>query len=80
VGARPRGHAPDGLLAMPILGPDAVPNPGAAQAMSKQANHSCVQAAAVSLGDLGARVKSISPGIILTPLGMSGTALRATGR
>ena len=56
------------LLALPVLGPDAVPNSGAAYAISKQANHLRVQAAAVTWGDRGARVNSISPGIILTPL------------
>jgi NAD(P)-dependent dehydrogenase (short-subunit alcohol dehydrogenase family) len=56
------------LLALPVLGPDAVPNSGAAYAISKQANHLRVQAAAVTWGDRGARVNCISPGIILTPL------------
>ncbi|HEV7194069.1 MAG TPA: SDR family oxidoreductase [Jatrophihabitantaceae bacterium] len=46
----------------------AVDNSGAAYAMSKRANHLRVQAAAVTWGDRGARVNSISPGIILTPL------------
>jgi NAD(P)-dependent dehydrogenase (short-subunit alcohol dehydrogenase family) len=56
------------LLALPALAPDAVPNSGAAYAISKQANHLRVQAAAVTWGDRGARVNCISPGIILTPL------------
>jgi NAD(P)-dependent dehydrogenase (short-subunit alcohol dehydrogenase family) len=58
-------------LALPVLGPDAVPNSGAAYAISKQANHLRVQAAAVTWGDRGARgarANCISPGIILTPL------------
>jgi NAD(P)-dependent dehydrogenase (short-subunit alcohol dehydrogenase family) len=58
----------DDLLGLPILAPDAVPNSGAAYALSKQANHLPLQAAAVTWGDRGARVNSISPGIILTPL------------
>ena len=45
-----------------------MPNSGAAYALSKRANHLRVQAAAVAWGDRGARVNSISPGIILTPL------------
>ena len=36
--------------------------------MSKRANHQRVQAAAVTWGDRGARINSISPGIILTLL------------
>ena len=58
----------DELLALPALSVDAVPTSGAAYAISKQANHLRVQAAAVTWGDRGARVNSISPGIILTPL------------
>jgi NAD(P)-dependent dehydrogenase (short-subunit alcohol dehydrogenase family) len=58
----------DELLQLPILAPDAVPNSGAAYAISKQANHLRVQAAAVTWGDRGTRINSISPGIILTPL------------
>ena len=47
--------------------------------MSKRANHLRVQAAAVTWGDRGARINSISPGIILTPLArdeMSGPGRR----
>ena len=45
-----------------------MPNSGAAYAISKQADHLRVRAAAVTWGDRGAPVNSISPGIILTPL------------
>jgi NAD(P)-dependent dehydrogenase (short-subunit alcohol dehydrogenase family) len=58
----------DELLQLPLLGPDAVTDSGAAYALSKRANHLRVSAAAVTWGDRGARVNSISPGIILTPL------------
>ena len=58
----------DELLSLPILAGDAVPNSGAAYALSKRANYLRIQAAAVTWGDRGARVNSISPGIILTPL------------
>ena len=62
-------HTPaDELLALPILSPEAVPTSGAAYALAKRANHLRVQAASVVWGDRGARVNSISPGIILTPL------------
>jgi NAD(P)-dependent dehydrogenase (short-subunit alcohol dehydrogenase family) len=56
------------LLKLPFLGPDAVTNSGVAYGLFKRANHLRVQAAAVTWGERGARVNSISPGIILTPL------------
>jgi NAD(P)-dependent dehydrogenase (short-subunit alcohol dehydrogenase family) len=58
----------DELLALPALSAEAVPNSGVAYGLSKQANHLRVQAAALSWGDRGARVNTISPGIILTAL------------
>jgi NAD(P)-dependent dehydrogenase (short-subunit alcohol dehydrogenase family) len=58
----------DELLALPFLQPDAVPNSMIGYMMAKRANHLRVQAAAVSWGERGARVNSISPGIIMTPL------------
>ena len=58
----------DELLALPFLAPDAVADSGMAYALSKRANHLRVQAAAVTWGERGGRVNSISPGIILTPL------------
>jgi NAD(P)-dependent dehydrogenase (short-subunit alcohol dehydrogenase family) len=62
-------HTPtDDLLQLPFLGEDAIPNSGAAYALSKRANHLRVQAESVVWGDRGARVNSMSPGIILTPL------------
>jgi NAD(P)-dependent dehydrogenase (short-subunit alcohol dehydrogenase family) len=62
-------HTPaDELLSLPVLSSEAVPDSGAAYALSKRANHLRVQAAAVAWGERGARINSISPGIILTPL------------
>jgi NAD(P)-dependent dehydrogenase (short-subunit alcohol dehydrogenase family) len=59
-----------GLLALPFLDPKTVGNSGAAYGLSKRANQLRVQAAALTWGDRGARVNSISPGIILTPLAL----------
>lgn len=56
------------LLALPFLAPDEVGNSGAAYALSKRGNALRVQAAAVEWGKRGARVNTISPGIISTPL------------
>lgn len=58
----------DELLALPMLSSEAVPNSMVAYIMAKRANHLRVQAEAVSWGQRGARVNSISPGIIATPL------------
>jgi NAD(P)-dependent dehydrogenase (short-subunit alcohol dehydrogenase family) len=58
----------DQLLELSFLDAETLPNSGAAYALSKRANHLRVQSAAVLWGDRGARVNSISPGIILTPL------------
>jgi NAD(P)-dependent dehydrogenase (short-subunit alcohol dehydrogenase family) len=58
----------DELLDLPFLSEDAVADSGTAYAIAKRANHLRVQAAAVPWGDRGARVNSISPGIILTPM------------
>jgi NAD(P)-dependent dehydrogenase (short-subunit alcohol dehydrogenase family) len=62
-------HTPaDELLALPFLQADAVTDSGAAYAISKRANHLRVQAESLRWAERGARVNSISPGIILTPL------------
>ncbi|KMS58299.1 short-chain dehydrogenase [Sphingobium cupriresistens LL01] len=58
----------DELLALPFLQPDAVPNSMVAYMIAKRTNTLRVQAAAMSWGERGARVNSISPGIIVTPL------------
>lgn len=56
------------LLDLPFLSADAVPSSAMAYGIAKRANTLRVRAAAVTWGDRGARVNSISPGIILTPL------------
>ncbi|MFS0702570.1 SDR family oxidoreductase [Cellulomonas sp. 179-A 4D5 NHS] len=58
------------LAGLPMLQPDAVPNSGFAYALAKCANILRVQAASVLWGDRGARLNSISPGIIMTPLAL----------
>jgi NAD(P)-dependent dehydrogenase (short-subunit alcohol dehydrogenase family) len=56
------------LHQLPFLQPGVVTSSGIAYAISKRANALRVQAASVEWGDRGARVNSISPGIIMTPL------------
>lgn len=57
------------LLELPFLEPDTVGDPGSAYALAKRANVLRVQAAAAAWGERGARVNSISPGVISTPMG-----------
>ncbi len=56
------------LLALPILQPDQVTDPLNAYQISKRCNSLRVMAEAVRWGKRGARVNTISPGIIFTPL------------
>jgi NAD(P)-dependent dehydrogenase (short-subunit alcohol dehydrogenase family) len=58
----------DELLALPMLQPDQVKDPLHAYQISKRANSLRVMAEAVRWGKRGARVNTISPGIIFTPL------------
>lgn len=58
----------DELLDLPFLKGDAVPNSMIAYMMAKRANHLRVQVEAITWGARGARVNSISPGIVATPL------------
>ncbi|QGY31434.1 SDR family oxidoreductase [Pantoea cypripedii] len=58
----------DELLDLPFLQQDAIPNTLVAYMMAKRANHLRVQASAISWGEKGARVNSISPGVVVTPL------------
>lgn len=58
----------DGLLALPMLQPDQVTDPLYAYQISKRGNSLRVMAEAVRWGKRSARVNTISPGIIITPL------------
>ncbi len=58
----------DELLALPMLQPDKVTDPLNAYQISKRGNSLRVMAEAVRCGKRGARVNTISPGIIFTPL------------
>jgi NAD(P)-dependent dehydrogenase (short-subunit alcohol dehydrogenase family) len=58
----------DELLALPMLQPDQINDPLHAYQVSKRGNSLRVRAEAVRWGKRGARVNTISPGIIITPL------------
>lgn len=58
----------DQLLALPMLQPDQVTDPLRAYQLSKRGNSLRVMAEAVRWGKRGARINTISPGIIITPL------------
>ena len=59
------------LLGLPFLGPDAVPDAGAAYTIATRANTLRVQAAAGAWGARNARVNTISPGVISTSMGQA---------
>ena len=56
------------LPALPMLAPDQVTDPLHAYQLAKRANSLRVMAEAVRWGKRGARINTISPGIIVTPL------------
>lgn len=58
----------DGLLALPLLQPDRVTDSLHAYQLAKRGNSLRVMAEAVRWGKRGARINTISPGIIFTPL------------
>lgn len=58
----------DELLALPMLQPDQMTDSLYAYQISKRANSLRVMAEAVKWGKRGARINTISPGIIITPL------------
>ncbi len=57
------------LLGLEFVGPQKITEPGIAYGIAKQANHIRVRAASAHWGRRGARINSISPGIISTPMG-----------
>lgn len=63
-----RNTPTDELLQLPLLTAEAIPSSTAAYEISKRANNLRVESASLQWGDRGARVNSISPGIIVTPL------------
>ena len=71
------------LASLPFISAQALPDPGQAYGVAKRANQLRVQAASSSWGSRGARINSVSPGIISTPMGQqeldgpSGVYMRA---
>jgi NAD(P)-dependent dehydrogenase (short-subunit alcohol dehydrogenase family) len=59
----------DQLLGLSALAPDVLSDAGTAYTVAKRANQVRVRAAAASWGRRGARVNSVSPGVIATPMG-----------
>lgn len=58
------------LAQLPFLQPEFITNSGIAYAVAKRANVLRVQVESVTWGDRGARLNSLSPGIIMTPLAL----------
>lgn len=58
------------LLSLPMLQPENIENTLHAYQMAKRCNVKRVMAEAVKWGERGARINSISPGIIVTPLAL----------
>lgn len=58
----------DELLNLPTLQPTAIPDSRASYVLSRRANHLLVQFESLVWDERGARIDSISPGIIMTPL------------
>ncbi|OHV30817.1 MULTISPECIES: SDR family oxidoreductase [Pseudofrankia] len=83
VEAQLAGAPTEDLLGLPSTAVDAFPSAGYAYSFAKRANQLRVRAASVSWGARGARVNSISPGVISTKMGQqelageSGAGMRA---
>lgn len=73
----------DQLLDLPVWADPSFANPGAAYSIAKRANQLRVQSASIAWGARGARINSVSPGVISTPMGQeelagpSGAQMRA---
>jgi NAD(P)-dependent dehydrogenase (short-subunit alcohol dehydrogenase family) len=73
----------DQLLDLPFWSDQAFASPGVAYGLAKRANQLRVQAASLAWGARGARINSVSPGVISTPMGQeeldsgSGAQMRA---
>lgn len=59
----------DDLLSLPFLGSDAISDPGQAYMVAKRANVLRVASESLRSGRRGARLNTISPGVISTPMG-----------
>jgi NAD(P)-dependent dehydrogenase (short-subunit alcohol dehydrogenase family) len=67
---RALAHVPAAeLLSLPFLGAEQLADPAVAYGIAKQANRLRVATAASPWGRRGARINSISPGVISTPMG-----------
>ncbi|MBG0855750.1 SDR family oxidoreductase [Streptomyces spinoverrucosus] len=69
----------DELLSLPFLSASTVTDPAQAYCLAKRANQLRVRAASTVWGDRGARVNSISPGVISTAMGREELASEAGG-
>ena len=58
----------DELAQLPMLQPNVIVNSGIAYIMSKRANQLRVRKVAIDWGRRGARINTISPGVVVTPL------------
>jgi NAD(P)-dependent dehydrogenase (short-subunit alcohol dehydrogenase family) len=59
----------DQLVGLPFWSDPAFADPGTAYSVAKRGNQLRVQAASASWGARGARINSVSPGVISTPMG-----------
>ena len=73
----------DQLLQLPFWSDPVFSDAGAAYSVAKRANQLRVQGASIAWGQRGARINSVSPGVIVTPMGQqelngpSGSQMRA---